>query len=226
MGNVAALAQRIHDVMLEKGFEPVIRRGSGDASRYEEQTGMSAPAEVAELWSVLGGRDILGMCLEGAQSAGRWCAARAGEAESSGPGVPYEELDGSTDGAVRKVWWDRGWCPLHASADYAIAVDAHPGAEGHVGQVVYCDLDVYSDREAVWGSVAEFLRDVLAVVSSDGLVVEDGFGLKKHTDNWTCTILMAVLETGRARRDGRPVPLIGFTEDAAPQPTKIGSRED
>ncbi|MFD4357268.1 hypothetical protein ACFWPX_32315 [Nocardia sp. NPDC058518] len=210
MGEVATLARHIWDVMVERGFEPVLRRGSEDTSRYEDQTGVPAPAEVAELWSVLGGRDILGMCLEGAQSAGRWCAARADEAESSGPGVPYEELDGSTDGAVRMVWWDRGWCPLHASADWAIAVDSHPGAAGHVGQVVFCDLDVDSDREAVWGSVTEFLRDVLAVVSSEALIVEDGHGLMAHVDNWNCTILMAVRELGQARRDGRPIPLLGL----------------
>ncbi len=216
MSDVTTLSQRIWDVLVEKGFEPVMRRGSEDASRYEEQTGLPAPAEVAELWSVLGGRDILGMCLEGANSAGRQCAARAGEAESTGPGVPYEELDGSADGAVRMVWWDRGWCPLHASVDYAIAVDSHPGTEGHVGQVIYCDMDVYSDREAVWGSVADFLRDVLAVVSSEGLVVDEGFGLMEHTDKWTCTMLMAVREAGRARRDGRPVPLIGFAEHSSP----------
>ncbi|MEV0771791.1 SMI1/KNR4 family protein [Nocardia salmonicida] len=217
MVDATSLAQRIGDVLVKKGFEPAMRHGSDAADRYEEQTGAPAPPEVVELWSVLGGRDILGMCLEGANSAGLWCAARASEAESSGPGVPYEELDGSASGAVRMVWWDRGWCPLHATVDNAIAVDSHPGAEGRAGQVVYCDMDVYSDREVVWGSVADFLRDVLAVVSSDGLVVEDGHGLMTHTDNWTCTVLMAVLETGRARRDGRPVPLIGFTEDSTRQ---------
>ncbi|MGM7647478.1 hypothetical protein ACSVDM_21470 [Nocardia sp. JW2] len=210
MSEVSVLARRIWDVLVERGFDPVLRRGGGDAASYKEETGVAPPAEAVELWSVLGGRDILGMDLEGAQSAGRWCAARADEAESSGPGVPYEELDGSSDGAVRMVWWDRGWCPLHASADWAVAVDTHPGAKGQVGQVIFCDLDVDCDREAVWGSVAEFLRDVLAVVSSDALIVENGFGLLDHVDNWTCTVLMAVRELGLARRDGRPIPLPGI----------------
>ncbi|WP_157101825.1 hypothetical protein [Nocardia caishijiensis] len=207
---MSILTQRIWDVLVERGFQPVLRRGGGDASTYEEQTGVAAPAEAVELWSALGGREILGMNLEGPQSAGRWCAVRADEAESSGPGVPYEELNGSADGAVRMVWWDRGWCPLHASADWAVAVDTHPGTKGQVGQVIFCDLDVDCVREAVWGSVAEFLRDVLAVVSSDALIVENGHGQLEHVDNWTRSVLIAVYELGLARRDGRPSPLPGI----------------
>ncbi|WP_157101928.1 hypothetical protein [Nocardia caishijiensis] len=174
---------------------------------------MQAPAEVAELWSVLGGRDVLGMRLESPDSAGQYVAARAAEAESSAPGEPFEELDGSTDGAVRKVWWDRGWCALYATAELAIAVDSHPGAKGQVGQVVYCEMDMYGDREAVWDSVEDLLRDLLAVVSSDGLIVEDGFGLLAGTDGDRYLVPMAVLEVGQARRDGRPVPLVAFADD-------------
>ncbi|MFC9963040.1 SMI1/KNR4 family protein [Nocardia ignorata] len=213
MSDVTNLAHQIWNLLVKKGFEPVLRRGSGDVGRYQEWTGVPAPPEVADLWSVLAGRDILGMCLEGPDSAGQYVAARANEAESSGPGEPFEELDGSTDGAVRKVWWDRGWCALYATADHAIAVDSHPGATGQVGQVVYCEMDMYGDREAVWESVEDFLRDLLAVISSDGLIVEDGFGLLAGTDGDRYLVSMAVLEMGQARRDGRPVPLVAFADD-------------
>ncbi|MGW6425807.1 hypothetical protein ACWF82_24305 [Nocardia sp. NPDC055053] len=223
MGDVTISAQRIWDALVEKGFEPDMRRGTQDPSRYEELTGVPAPTEVAELWSVLGGRDILGMCLEGAESAGQLCAARADEAESSGPGVPYEELDGSTDGAVRMVWWDREWCPLLATSDHAIAVDTHPGSTGHAGQVIYCSFEVYFDREEVWSSVAEFLRDVLTVVSSDAVAVEEGCGTLAHTDGWGRTVTMAVLEVGRARRDGRPIPLPGIVGGSSPHSTGAGA---
>ncbi|WP_157101397.1 hypothetical protein [Nocardia shimofusensis] len=165
---------------------------------------MAAPPEVVELWSVLGGVDVAGMWLEDTDSAGQACAARAREAEESGPGVPYEELDGSTDGAVRMVWWDRGWCPLILTADNAIAVDGHPGEAGRIGQVVYCSFEVYSDREAVWESVAEFLGDVLTVISSEALIIDDGYGLLRGDDGRTKTVMMAAVEIGRARRDGRP----------------------
>lgn len=168
---------------------------------------MPAPTEVVELWAVLGGRDILGMCFEGAQSAGQLRAARADEAESSGLGVPYEELDGSSDGAVRMVWWDRRWCPLLATAEHAIAVDCHPGAKGAIGQVIFCDFDCCSDREAVWGSVTDFLRDVLTVISAEELTVEGGHGRIPRTGRSDATVTMAVLEVGRARRDGRPIAL-------------------
>ncbi|MGW5312131.1 hypothetical protein [Nocardia thailandica] len=160
------------------------------------------------MWSILGGLDILGMNLEGARSAGRLCAARADEAESSRPGTPYPVLDGSADGAVRMVWWDRGWCPLTATADSAIAVDTHPGVTGRVGQVIYCDFEVYSDREAVWDCVADFLGDLLVVVSSESLAVEDGFARIPNPEGWDMSVMVAVLEVGRARRDGRPVPLL------------------
>ncbi|MEU4595537.1 hypothetical protein [Nocardia sp. NPDC023988] len=213
MSEVAVVAQRIRDTLVDRGFEPILRRGSGEVGRYQEWTGVPAPAEVAELWSVLAGRDILGMCLEGPDSAGQYVAARANEAESSDPGEPFEELDGSADDAVRKVWWDRGWCALYATADLAIAVDSHPGAKGQVGQVVYCEMDMYGDREAVWESVEDFLRDLLAVVSSDGLIVEDGFGLLAGTDGDRYLVSTAVLEMGQARRDGRPVPLVAFADD-------------
>lgn len=209
---VTVVAQHVWDALVDRGFEPALRRGTAEAGRYQEWTGVPAPAEVAELWSVLGGRDLLGMCLEGADSAGRYVAARADEAESSDPGEPFEELDGSADDAVRKVWWDRDWCALYATADLAIAVDSHPGTKGRVGQVVYCDMDMYADREAVWESVEEFLRDLLAVVSSEELTVEDGFGSLAGTDGYRYLVSMAVLEMGRARRDGRPVSLVAFAE--------------
>ncbi|MGW6725115.1 hypothetical protein ACWF9G_04340 [Nocardia sp. NPDC055029] len=223
MIDVATSAQRIWDALAARGSEPVMRRGFESPNRYEELTGELAPAEVTDLWSALGGRDILGMCLEGADSAGQMCAARANEAESSGPGVPYAELDGTTDCAVRKVWWDRAWCPLVATADLAIVVDSHPGATGHIGQVAYCNLDEDSDREAVWGSVSEFLRDVLTVVSSDALVVEDGHGRMPDPDGWDLTVTMAVLEVGRARRDGRPIPLPGIAGGSSPHSTGAGA---
>ncbi|MFF0544774.1 hypothetical protein ACFYTF_18250 [Nocardia thailandica] len=201
-------AQLIWNSLTESGSEPAIRRQNGNPDQYEVLTGVDAPAEVAALWSVLGGRDILGMNLEGARSAGRLCAARADEAESSRPGTPYPVLDGSADGAVRMVWWDRGWCPLTATADSAIAVDTHPGVTGRVGQVIYCDFEVYSDREAVWDCVADFLGDLLVVVSSESLAVEDGFARIPNPEGWDMSVLVAVLEVGRARRDGRPVPLL------------------
>lgn len=188
----------------------MVRRGLFGPERYVEQTGVAAPAEVVELWSVLGGRDIVGMDLESAHSAGQWVAARADEAEWAEPGEPFEELDGSSDGAVRMVWWDRRWCLLHVSFDFAIAVDMNPGAEGTVGQVIYCDMDFGADREALWGSVPEFLRDVLAVVCSDELRVVDGFGVMIGLDGSEMVVRTALAELGRARRDGRPVPLRGI----------------
>ncbi|MGW5574308.1 hypothetical protein ACWEVD_24190 [Nocardia thailandica] len=207
-GTVTELAHRIFDALLHKRCESRVRRNNGAPGDYEALTGVSAPTAVVELWSVLGGRDILGMNLEGARSAGRFCAARASEAESGGAGSPYEALDGSADGAVRMVWWDRGWCPLTATADSAIAVDTHPGVTGRVGQVIYCDFDVYSDREAVWDCVADFLGDLLVVVSSESLAVEDGFARIPNPEGWDMSVMVAVLEVGRARRDGRPVPLL------------------
>ncbi|WP_024802998.1 hypothetical protein [Nocardia sp. BMG51109] len=203
MGEVTVLAERIRDVLVERGFGTPVQRSNGEIHRYEELTGVAAPTEVAELWSVLGGVDVVGMLLEGADSAGQACAARAGESEASGVGVPYEELDGSTDGAVRMVWWDRAWCPLVSTADNAIAVDGHPGEKGHVGQVMYCNFEVFSDREAVWPSAAEFVGDVLAVVSAEPLVVVNGFGSMMTDDGRDLTVMMAALEIGRARRDGR-----------------------
>lgn len=206
MSEVTVMAERIRDVLVDRGFGTPVRRTTGAVSRYEEWTGVAPPTEAVDLWSVLGGVDVVGMLLEGADSAGQACAARASEAESAGVGVPYEELDGSTDGAVRMVWWDRGWCPLVLNTDSAIAVDGHPGDRGHMGQVVYCDFDVYSDREAVWPSLVNFLEDVLTVVSAESLVVENGFGSMMPDDGWNLTVMMATVEIGRARRDGRTSP--------------------
>ena len=204
MGDVAAVAQRIRDALFSRDLTARVVRSNGDATRYQELTGAAAPPEVAELWSTLGGVDVAGMYLEGAESAGQACDARASEAEAYGPGVPYEELDGSTDLAVRNVWWDRGWCPLVLTADNAVAVDNHPGNAGKVGQVIYCDFEVYSDREAIWDSVVEFLHDVLTVLSSKELVIENGFGSLPTDDGWSRTVMMSAVEIGIARRDGRP----------------------
>src|SRR5690606_35328489 len=86
MGEVAASAQRIRNVLLERGFSARSVRGTGEASRYEELTGVAAPPEVVELWSVLGGVDVAGMWLVDPDSAGQACAARAREGEEYGPG--------------------------------------------------------------------------------------------------------------------------------------------
>ncbi|MGW4635362.1 SMI1/KNR4 family protein [Nocardia sp. NPDC004415] len=211
-GKVAHLANQIWATLTNRGFEPPLRRGDYPASRYEALVGEPAPAEAAVLWSVLGGRDVLGLWFESAWSAGELCDARATEAEFSGPGVPYEELDGSAANSVRMVWWDRGWCPVMATADIAFAIDTNPGATGHRGQIIFCSLHEDCDREAVWNSLADFLRDVLTVVSSDGLVIENGFGHLAHTDGYNRSVPISILEVGRAHRDGRRIQLHGLSD--------------
>lgn len=207
VGEVAVSAQRVLDVLVQRGVGFTVRYPPCEAARYEELTGIPAPTDVAELWSVLGGVDVAGMVVENADTAGRMCAARASEAEATGSGYPYEELDGSIDDAVRMVWWDRGWCPLVSGWDNAFAVDSHPGAKGHVGQVVFCDFDVYSDREAIWPSVTEFVLDLLAVVSAEALFFENGHGYLTLDTGSTATLMIAIREFGRARRDHRRPPI-------------------
>lgn len=203
------MAEAIRRVMVARGVRVSDRVGSSGGV-YAGLTGVAAPAGLVEVWSVLSGVDVVGVRFEPERSAGRACAARAGEAQASGPGVPYEELDGSSDNAVRLVWWDRRWAPVVMTADNAIAVDEAPGALGVVGQVIYCDFEVYSDREAVWPSVVEFLRDVLWVVESPGLRVEDGFGSAVHDSGREWPLLSVIVGVGRARRDGVAVPFSGL----------------
>lgn len=208
---ITVLANQILTILAERGFEPILRYREDPSRSYETYTGRPAPAEATALWSVLSGRDILGMCLDTSWSAGQQCDARASEAEFSGPGVPYEELDGSAEGSVRMVWWDRGWCPIYSDADYAFAIDTNPGATGHTGQVIFCTLNEDCDREAVWDSLTDFLRDVLALVSSPGLRVDDGWwGRFAHTDGGERSMVISITEVGRARRDGAPIPLRGL----------------
>lgn len=192
--------------LVERGWGAV--REVSEVGVYEGLTGVAPEAGMGALWSVLGGVDVGGLPIDSEATAGARCASMAEQAEALGVGEPFDELDGSAEGDVRLVWWDRGWVPLFMSADDAFAVDGHPGAGGRAGQVIYCDLDYGCGREALWPSLVDFLNDMLAVVSSDGFVVEGDSGIgwladDAGQDQWMLRIL---LDVGFARRDGRPVP--------------------
>lgn len=171
-GRIEAYFER-HDI---PGLNPGADQAAVDAA--ERQLGVSFPPELRESLARHDGVDegswpygsLLGV--EGILSEAQVWLELLDNGSFEGWSPDAAEQNGA---ALQPGWWVRGWIPLDADGGgNGHVVDAVPGPDGHVGQILDMDHEV-GPSGPVFPSITAYLQDVADGIGNGSMVWRDGF---------------------------------------------------